>query len=99
MNRIDLEGRVAVITGGAQGIGLAVAERMLASGAKVALWDVAADKLESTRGALTASGMVNGVETEAVELSDAAAVDAATASTLAKLGRIDILVNSAGITG
>ncbi|HZW76240.1 MAG TPA: SDR family NAD(P)-dependent oxidoreductase, partial [Caldimonas sp.] len=45
MNRIDLEGRVAVVTGGAQGIGYAIAERMLASGATVSLWDLDAGKL------------------------------------------------------
>ena len=47
MNRIDLEGRVAVITGGSGGIGLATAQRMAASGATVVSWDVAASKAES----------------------------------------------------
>ena len=49
MNKIDLEGRVAVVTGGAQGIGYAIAERMLASGASVSLWD--ADAAQARRGA------------------------------------------------
>ena len=50
MNKIDLEGRVAVVTGGAQGIGYAIAERMLASGATVSLWDADAAKLAEAKG-------------------------------------------------
>ena len=52
MNRIDLQGRVAVVTGGAQGIGYAIAERMLASGATVALWDADGEKLAEAKGTL-----------------------------------------------
>ena len=98
MNRIDLEGRVAVVTGGAQGIGLAISERYLASGARVVLWDVDQAKLDETTASLskTAPGRVRGF---AVELTDDASVAAATAQTVAATGRIDILVNNAGITG
>jgi 2-dehydro-3-deoxy-L-rhamnonate dehydrogenase (NAD+) len=96
MNRLDLEGRVAVITGGAQGIGYAVAERMLASGASVALWDINRDRLAQARQSLAALGTV---AAEVVEITDDASVEGATQSTLARLGRLDILVNSAGITG
>lgn len=96
MNQLDLNGRIAVITGGAQGIGYAVAERMLKSGAAVALWDINEAQLAKAVDALSALGKVS---TEVVELSDEASVDAATQATLSKLGRIDILVNSAGITG
>ncbi len=96
MNQLDLNGRVAVITGGAQGIGHAVAERMLKSGAAVALWDVNADQLAKAADSLGAFGQV---ATEVVEITDEASVDAATRATLARLGRLDILVNSAGITG
>ncbi|HEY5325193.1 MAG TPA: SDR family NAD(P)-dependent oxidoreductase, partial [Caldimonas sp.] len=56
MNRIDLQGRVAIVTGGAQGIGYAIAERMLASGASVALWDADSEKLAEAKGTLGASG-------------------------------------------
>jgi len=96
MNSIDLKGRVAVITGGAQGIGYAVAERMLASGASVCLWDVNHEGLLTAAESLSAPSRV---ATETVEITDEASVDAATQSTLARFGRLDILVNSAGITG
>ncbi len=98
MNRIDLEGRVAVITGGAQGIGRAIAERFLASGARVVLWDI--DKARLAEAAAHLGGEASGrVVSAAVELTDDAAVAAATAQALATMGRIDILVNNAGITG
>jgi len=96
MNRIDLEGRVAVVTGGAQGIGYAIAERMLASGASVSLWDVDAAKLTEAKGTLAGAGRVF---TEQVELTSEGAVAAATARTIGAAGKIDILVNNAGITG
>ena len=71
MNAIDLAGRGAVVTGGAQGIGYAIAERLLASGARVSLWDRDAALLESAAGAL-ANG--DRVSMETVELTDHAAV-------------------------
>ncbi len=96
MNRIDLDGRVAVITGGAQGIGLAVAERMLRSGAKVVLWDIDAALLAAAEERLAPLGPVSG---SIVELTLEADIDAATRDAIAAHGRIDILVNNAGITG
>ena len=96
MNQIDLHRRVAVITGGAQGIGYAIAQRMLASGASVVLWDADAAKLEEAAAALKGTGTVR---TEQVELTSEQAVEAATQRTLAATQRIDILVNNAGITG
>ena len=96
MNQIDLANRVAIITGGAQGIGCATAERFLASGARVRLWDVDADRLAQAVKALAPQGPVSGA---VVELTDDDAVAAATADAVAQLGRIDILVNNAGITG
>jgi NAD(P)-dependent dehydrogenase (short-subunit alcohol dehydrogenase family) len=96
MNQIDLKGRVAVITGGAQGIGFAAAERMLRSGASVALWDIDAARLATASGTLSALGKVS---TVAVELTDDASVAKASAATLGAHGQIDILLNNAGITG
>ena len=92
MNQIDLKGRIAVITGGAQGIGYATAERFLKSGAGVVLWDIDAARLDEAVGKLSALGATRG---QVVELTDDASVAAATAAA----GRIDILVNNAGITG
>jgi 3-oxoacyl-[acyl-carrier protein] reductase len=94
MNQIDLQGRVAVVTGGAQGIGYAVAERFIASGAKVVLWDIDAALLAKAQ-----STLGHNASTARVELTDEHAVAAATQAALASHGRIDILVNNAGITG
>lgn len=96
MASLDLSGRVAVVTGGARGIGYATAQRMLAAGAKVALWDVDAARLETATGALAVAGETLG---QSVELTEEASVEAATQATLARFGRIDILVNNAGVTG
>jgi len=96
MNRIDLAGRVAVVTGGAQGIGLAIAERLLDSGAGVALWDIDEGSLSKAASHLGGRGKVSATR---VELTDEASVKSATDAALAAHGRIDILVNNAGITG
>ena len=96
MNTLDLNNRVAVITGGAQGIGYACASRMLASGAAVVLWDSDAAKLAQAHDALAKLGAVSA---SMVELTDEASVQAATAAAIQAHGRIDILVNNAGITG
>ena len=96
MNQIDLNGRVAVITGGAQGIGLATAKRMLKSGASVILWDVDAKHLALAKDTLDPLGQVS---IETLELSVDDEVREATKQAVADHGRIDILVNNAGITG
>lgn len=88
MNQIDLTGRRAVITGGAQGIGLATARRFAASGAHVIIWDINGDA------ASTAAAEIGGTARR-VELSD----DADVAAASAEAGAVDILVNNAGITG
>jgi 3-oxoacyl-[acyl-carrier protein] reductase len=80
MNHLDFKGRTAVVTGGLQGIGAAIAKRLRASGARIRVWDAAA-------------------KTGAVDVSDAAAVERAAAKALADLGKIDVLVNNAGIAG
>jgi 2-dehydro-3-deoxy-L-rhamnonate dehydrogenase (NAD+) len=96
MNQIDLAGRVAVVTGGAQGIGYAIAERMLASGASVVLWDADAGKLAEAKASL---GNVGKVFVEQVELTRESDVAAAMARSVGATRKIDILVNNAGITG
>ena len=96
MNQIDLKGRVAVVTGGAQGIGYATSERLLRSGAAVVIWDIDAAKLEEAKASLSKVGTVSGY---AVELTSDTAVAATTAQTIQDSGHIDILVNNAGITG
>ncbi len=96
MNHIDLSGRCAVITGGAQGIGLSICERLLASGATLSLWDADEKLLKTTIDTLNAK---NKVHFSVVNVTDAAAVQRAVEETAQALGKIDILVASAGITG
>ena len=94
MNTIDLNGRCAVVTGGAQGFGRAITERFAASGAKVAIWDHDQPLAERTAKEIGAD-----VTAFKVDVSDLAAVEQARDATLDALGRIDILVNNAGIAG
>src|SRR5438874_4362447 len=79
MNQLDFAGRTAVVTGGGQGIGAAIAKRLQGSGAKVAIWDLDA--------------------TPRVDVADQAAIESAVKRTVAELGKIDVLVNNAGIAG
>ena len=88
MNSIDLNGRAAVVTGGAGGIGRAIAERLLASGCRVSIWDLS-----------VTAGERDGFVFQQVDVVDEAAVAAAAARAEEVLGGIDILVNNAGITG
>ena len=93
-NKIDLENRVAVITGGAQGFGRASTERFVASGAKVAIWDRDIALAEKTAREIGGS-----VKAFACDVTDASAVEKARDATVETFGRIDILVNNAGIAG
>src|SRR5437868_9816374 len=94
MNKIDLNGRCAVVTGGAQGFGRAITERFVASGAKVAIWDHDLALAERT-----AKEIGDAVIAVNVDVTDLAAVETARDATLKAFGKIDILVNNAGITG
>lgn len=86
-------GRSAIVTGAASGLGREVARRIVAEGGAVVLWDVDGDRLAATAQEIGAS------HHEAFDISDLAAVERATATSAAALGKIDILVCSAGITG
>jgi len=94
LNQLDFKGRAAIVTGGAQGIGLAIAKRLAASGARVRIWDRDAKLLDASVAALgsQASG-------DALDVTDAAAVERGVKTALEALGRIDVLVNNAGIAG
>ena len=96
MNQIDLNEKVAVITGGAQGIGLAIAERMLDSGASVSLWDRDQKLVEETARSLESRGKAEAV---VVDVTDLDSVKSATEKTKTSMGSIDILVCNAGIAG
>jgi 2-dehydro-3-deoxy-L-rhamnonate dehydrogenase (NAD+) len=96
MNQLDLRDRVAIVTGGARGIGYAVAERILRSGGRVSLWDRDRPRLDESAAQLSAHG---DVATAAVELTSDSDVQSALGETLGRLGKVDILINNAGITG
>jgi 3-oxoacyl-[acyl-carrier protein] reductase len=96
MNQIDLQGRKAVITGGARGIGYAIAKRFLQSEAQVALWDMDAERLAQAASELSALGVVH---TEKMDVTREADIAGALANSVGTLGGLDIVVNNAGITG
>lgn len=96
MNQIDLKGRNAIVTGGAAGLGLACVRRLLASGARVCVWDYSADALAAARDELALSG---GIDTRVVDVSSPAQVKDAADACAAAFGTIDILINSAGVSG
>jgi 2-dehydro-3-deoxy-L-rhamnonate dehydrogenase (NAD+) len=96
MNVIDLNGRTAIVTGGARGIGFAAAQKLLASGAAVALWD--ADQA-ALSGAVAALKQSDRVRAAVVDVTNEASIATAVDALMADFGKIDILVNNAGITG
>ncbi|HTJ59251.1 MAG TPA: SDR family NAD(P)-dependent oxidoreductase [Devosiaceae bacterium] len=94
MNKIDLDGQVAVVTGGAQGLGFAIAQRLIDSGAKVSLWDMNAAALQTAKAALGPNA-----SSQVVDITDLDGLSAVHAAVEADVGPISILVNSAGIAG
>ncbi|MDB5522308.1 MAG: 3-oxoacyl-ACP reductase [Rhizobium sp.] len=90
----ELNDQTAIVTGGGQGIGLAIAARLVASGARVCLWDINPDVLASAQAKLGEAASVM-----TVDIADCDAAAAAAAATAEAHGRIDILVHSAGIAG
>jgi len=93
MNAYDFKGQTAVVTGGAQGIGYAVVQRLLAGGAKVALWDQSAEALQSAKESLSGQGEF---ATFQVDIANLKQVEAAADATDRTLGPISVLGNSAG---
>ncbi len=96
MNTLDPNGRRAVITGGGRGMGYAIAEKFLKSGASVALWDISDETLAKAKADLSGLGQV---VTQKVDVSDYASVEAAAAAATNELGGVELLVNAAGIAG
>ena len=96
MNSYDLAGRVAIITGGGQGIGLSVAERMLESGASVSIWDIDAKLLEALEAKYGKGGKV---QAQRADISKIDSVEASTKAVIDRFGKIDILINNAAIVG
>jgi 2-dehydro-3-deoxy-L-rhamnonate dehydrogenase (NAD+) len=94
MNQIDLAGQVAVVTGGAQGIGFAIARRLIASGASVSLWDMNAEALS-----LAVSALGDMASAKQVDIADLDALRRVHAEVEAEIGPVSILVNSAGVAG
>src|SRR3989304_816224 len=94
MNQLDFKGRTAIVTGGAQGFGYAIAKRLLGSGAKVRIWDRDSALLDKSVNALGA-----GASGDALDVASAAAVERAAAKAITDFGRVDVLVNNAGIAG
>jgi 2-dehydro-3-deoxy-L-rhamnonate dehydrogenase (NAD+) len=96
MNSYDLNGRVAIITGGGQGIGLTVAERMLANGASVSIWDIDQKLLDGLEAKYGKTGKVQALRGDIGKIDS---VEAATKSVIERFGKIDILINNAAIVG
>ncbi len=94
MNQYDFKGRTAVVTGGAQGIGLSVVERLLASGARVASWDLNSDRNEAAAASLDGDVVAVGCN-----VADWSSVIKAHAMTVDLVGPIDVVINSAGVAG
>lgn len=96
MNSIDLNDRHAIVTGGAKGIGRAIAARALASGARVSIWDIDTDRTAQTIGELNAGDTVRG---DAVDVTNTDAIAQGLADAVEAFGNVDILVNNAGAVG
>ena len=96
MNRFDLAGRNAVVTGAAKGIGAAIARRFVESGAAVALWDVDAERVAATAAELDAIGEATA---NTVDVTDPRSIAQAAERCIAAFGHVDILVNNAGTVG
>jgi|TARA_B100000767_G_scaffold216898_1_gene204514 3-oxoacyl-[acyl-carrier protein] reductase len=95
MNNLDLKDRVAIITGGAQGFGLAISKRIIQSGGKVVIWDIDETAVESALKEINSKDL----SSKKVNVTNFAEIEKALLETENELGKIDIFVNNAGITG
>jgi NAD(P)-dependent dehydrogenase (short-subunit alcohol dehydrogenase family) len=95
-NKLDFAGRTAVVTGGSQGIGFGVVERLLASGARVSIWAINEERLAQAKSKLNSNDRV---QTVVADVGDRAAVEAATKAVIEQYGHIDVLINNAGVAG
>src|SRR6187200_3772175 len=96
MTQLDLQNQVAIVTGAARGIGFAITQRLLDSGAAVSLWDVDASALEAAKSEL---GSPDRVHSAVVDVTSESSVHAAAESTKQRFGKISVAVNNAGIAG
>ncbi len=95
MNNLDLKNRVAIITGGAQGFGLAISKRIIESGGKVVIWDIDENAVETALKEINS----NDLSFKKVDVTNFEAIEKALLETENELGKIDLFVNNAGITG
>jgi len=95
MNYLDLKNRVAIITGGAQGFGLAISKRIIESGGKVVIWDIDENAVETALKEINS----NELSFKKVDVTNFEAIEKALLETENELGKIDLFVNNAGITG
>tara|TARA_B110000444_G_scaffold201433_1_gene193325 strand:- start:642 stop:1391 length:750 start_codon:yes stop_codon:yes gene_type:complete len=95
MNHLDLKDRVAIITGGAQGFGLAISKRIIESGGKVVIWDIDENAVETALKEINS----NDLSFKKVDVTNFEAIEKALLETENELGKIDLFVNNAGITG
>ena len=95
MNHLNLKNRVAIITGGAQGFGLAISKRIIESGGKVVIWDIDENAVETALKEINS----NDLSFKKVDVTNFEAIEKALLETENELGKIDLFVNNAGITG
>ena len=95
MNNLDLKDRVAIITGGAQGFGLAISKRIIQSGGKVVIWDIDENAIETALKEINS----NDLSFKKVDVTNFEEIEKALLETENELGKIDLFVNNAGITG
>ena len=95
MNKYNFKNRIAVVTGGAQGFGLAITKRIIQSDGKVVIWDIDKEAIENAKKEINSDNF----SFQLVNVTDFKAIEASVQELEKKFGKIDIFVNNAGITG